>query len=65
MTVENVIARLQRFPPKMEVWIHELNSEFPNAPMEAIEVREISMMEEPDSNKVLNKEMVVVLSDEI
>lgn len=63
MTVEQAIAELSKFPPKMEIFVAERKTEFSYGLVNSIYPKEINFMEDPGS-KPLAKDTVVIIDEE-
>lgn len=64
MTVKELRDELNRYPDNMHIVINKTETEFSHVPLEKVTPEKIGFSEEPNG-KVLAKDKVLVLSDEI
>ena len=64
MTVEELIQKLKKYPPLMDVVIHATSDSFDYLPIENVSAKIINCLDGEDG-EVLCKEEMVVLTDEI
>lgn len=64
MTVEKLIEILSQFPENMSVFMDERKSEFTYGLLNSVRKQTINMKEDPDADKVLAREEVIILDEE-